>query len=416
MIRKRTAAALAIGVILVALGAACAPTQVAINARLPANFPEAAELRRISVAPFEGNGGADFTGAMRAEIVAATFDGQRHFTLVDGLSSPSASAARQANAQGILTGSVFIDRSRNNFREGRRECSARNNDHECVRWHEYEVNCTAETVSALVSPNLLRASDGASVYASQKRGERTSRWCTDRQRNTTDEAMIAAILANIATEVRRDIAPYNSVLNATVSETSDGLPRALAAQFDLAVDAAKASNVTAACETWRSVDAAQPNHTWTVYNLGICAEAQGDYVNAQALYQRASQLGGASNRQVVASIQRVGRLMGAEQQLAAEETARRLESEAQARRAEEAAQRLRATQNARRSDLVSRHGVAVADAILAGQVSAGMTPQQVLEARGQPSRREDLTPTEQIWHYGSERVMFSNGRVTFVRR
>ncbi len=414
MTQKRIA--FASGVVLVLIAAACAPTQVAINARLPANFPEAAELRRISVAPFEGNGGADFTGAMRAEIVAATFDGQRHFTLVESPSSPSAAAARQANAQGILTGSVFIDRSRNNYREGRRECAARNADNQCVRWREYEVNCTAETVSALVSPNLLRASDGASVYASQKRGERTSRWCTDRQRNTTDEAMIAAILANIATEVRRDIAPYNSVLNATVSETSDGLPRALATQFDLAVDAAKASNVATACETWRSVDAAQPNHTWTVYNLGICAEAQGDYINAQALYQRASQLGGASNRQVVASIQRVGRLLGAEQQLAAEDSARRLEREAETRRVEQDAQRSRAAQNARRNDLVSRYGATTADAILAGQVTAGMTPQQVIESRGQPNRREDLTPTEQIWHYGSERVMFSDGRVTFVRR
>jgi len=414
--QKRTAAALAIGLVSALIAVACTPTQVAINARLPANFPEAAELRRIAVAPFEGNGGADFTGAMRAEIVAATFDGQRHFTLIEGPASTSAAAARQANAQGLLTGSVFIDRSRNNFREGRRECSARNNDNQCVRWHEYEVNCTAETVSALVSPNLLRASDGASVYASQKRGERTSRWCTDRQRNTTDEAMIAAILANIATEVRRDIAPYNSVLNATVIETSDGLSRPLAAQFDLAVDAAKASNVAAACESWRAIDAAQPNHTWTIYNLGICAEAQGDYVNAQAHYQRASQLGGASNRQVVASMQRVGRLLNAEQQLAAEEAARQLERETTTRRAEEAAERSRAAQNARRSDLVSRHGAATADAILAGQVNAGMTPQQVIEARGQPSRREDLTPTEQIWHYGSERVMFSNGRVTFVRR
>jgi len=401
---------------MLALNAACAPTQVAINARFPANFPEAAELRRISVAPFEGNGGMEFTGAMRAEIASATFDGQRHFTLIEGVQSSTASAARQANAQGVLTGSVLLDRSQNNFREGRRECSARNSDNQCVRWREYEVNCTAVTVSALVSPSLLRASDGASVYASQERGERTSRWCTDRQRNTTDEAMLAAILANIAIEVRRDIAPYNSVLNATVSESADGLPRDLAAQFDLAVEAAKASNITMACDGWRNVNAARPDHTWTVYNLGICAEAQGDYVNAHALYQRASQLGGAANRDVAASIQRVNRLLGAEQQLAAEEAARVLASEAEARRSEAAAQQSRAARDARRSDLVSRHGAAIADAILAGEVNPGMTQQQVVEARGQPSRREELTPTEQIWHYGSERVMFSNGRVTFVRR
>jgi hypothetical protein len=108
--------------------------------------------------------------------------------------------------------------------------------------------------------------------------------------------------------------------------------------------------------------------------------------------------------------------MGAEQQLVAEETARRQASEAATRRAENAARQSQATRDARRADLIARHGGTVAAAILAGQVTAGMTAQQVLEARGQPSRREELTPTEQIWHYGAERVMFSNGQVTFVRR
>jgi len=411
---NRFTAAFALGLLTAAFGAGCAPTQVAINARFPAHFPEAAELRRISVATFDGNGGLEFTGAMRAEIVSATFDGQRHFTLIE--SAANAGAARAANAQGVLTGTVVIDRSRNNYNEGRRECSARNNDNQCVRWREYEVSCSAVTMSALVTPNLLRASDGASIYASQKRGERTSRWCSDRQRNVTDEAMVAAILANLAVEVRRDIAPYNSVLNANISESADGLPRELAARFDAAVDAAKASNIAAACDGWRAVDAARPEHVWTVYNLGICSEAQGDYVNAHALYQRASQLGGASNRDVASSIQRVNRLMSAEQQLTAEEASRRLASEAEARRVETAARQSRAAQDARRAELVSRHGAAMADAIQAGQVNPGMTPQQVIESRGQPNRREELTPTEQIWHYDSERVMFSSGRVTFVRR
>ena len=113
---------------------------------------------------------------------------------------------------------------------------------------------------------------------------------------------------------------------------------------------------------------------------------------------------------------RVNRLMGAEQQLVAEEQARRETAEAEARRAAEAARVAETARSARRSELTARYGATIANAIVAGQVIQGMTAQQVIEARGQPARREEITPTDQIWHYGAERVMFSNGRVTFVRR
>jgi len=400
----------------VVLAAACTPTQVAINARFPANYPAAAELRRIAVAEFEGRGGRSFSGAMRAELAGTTFDGQRHFTLIDGLESPTAQAARRLNVQGVLSGTSSIDSHQQGFREGRRECAARNRDNECVNWREYEVSCTSLTLSVAVNPSLLAASNSSIVYSTQKSASRTSRWCSDRPRNTTDDAMIAEMFNAIAADIRRDIAPYNSVLNATIKESNDGLSRELAAQFDQAVEAATASNVSGACDLWRAVDAAQPDHVWTVYNLGICAEATGDYPGALARYQRARELGGATDRAVSASVARVNRLMGAEQQLVAEEQTRREAAEAEARRAAEAARVTETARNARRSELTARYGATIANAIVAGQVIQGMTAQQVIEARGQPARREEITPTDQIWHYGAERVMFSNGRVTFVRR
>jgi hypothetical protein len=396
--------------------ASCTPTQVAINARFPANYPQAAELRRVAVAEFDGRGGREFTGVLRSQLASAVFDGQRHFNLIEGVSSPNAQAARQLDAEAVVYGSVSIDRAQQGYAEGRRECVAVDDDNDCIRWQDYEVACTAVTLSVAANPNLLRAGDSSIIYSTQKRAERTSRWCSDGRRNTSDDAMIADMFDTIAREIRRDIAPYNSVLNATISESSQGLPRNLAAQFDQAVEAAKAANVAGACDSWRAVDGAQPDHVWTVYNLGICAEATGDYAGALARYQRASELGGASNRAVADSIARVNRLMGAEQQLAAEEASRRAAAEAEAERVAAAARQAEAARNARRADLTARYGAAAANAILAGQVQQGMTPQQVIEARGQPGRREEVTPTDHVWHYGSERVFFSDGRVTYVRR
>ncbi len=69
---------------------------------------------------------------------------------------------------------------------------------------------------------------------------------------------------------------------------------------------------------------------------------------------------------------------------------------------------------ARRAEYVRRYGPATTDAILAGRVEVGMTQEQVRASRGSPSRLETLTSTNAVWHYGAERVVFSDGRVTFV--
>jgi hypothetical protein len=125
---------------------------------------------------------------------------------------------------------------------------------------------------------------------------------------------------------------------------------------------------------------------------------------------------GANDRRVrtqVASCQQY-----AEQQrvLAAQQEQQRLEAEQAALQlAAEEAQRAEQARAARRADLVSRYGETTANAILSGQVLVGMSRDQVIAARGQPGRREQLTPTDEMWHYGAQRVAFANGRVSFVR-
>ncbi len=430
-----------VAVAMIAVAAACAPTQVAINARFPANYPQAAQLTKIAVAPFEGRSAQNFTGALRSEIAGAVFDGKPHFTVLSGLRGATPQAGQAIGAQAILSGSVTVGSGQDNFLEGRRVCSAENEKRKCVRWREYQVSCSRRTLTVTVNPLLTNVADASQVYSAQKTANRTSRWCSDRARTTTDDAMVTEMFSGIAVEIRRDIAPYNAVLNATVKETKDGLARDQAAQFDQAVAAAKAGNFSSACENWRAINSARADHMATVYNLGICKEATGDFAGALADYERARTIGAAADRTVTDSVARVKRLLGAEGQLAAEEEARAAAAaeaaarqaeqarlaEAKAKRAAEAAaakteqaaedaRRAEAARAAKRAELVARHGAAFAAAIEAGAVSAGMSPQQVIEARGQPDAKEIITPTEEIWRYGGERVMFANGRVTFVRR
>jgi len=74
----------------------------------------------------------------------------------------------------------------------------------------------------------------------------------------------------------------------------------------------------------------------------------------------------------------------------------------------------KAEQEARLQQLTAKYGADIAKAIILGDLRSGMTKDQVREARGNPDRKEVIPPSDELWSYGSERVVFANGRVTHI--
>lgn len=111
-------------------------------------------------------------------------------------------------------------------------------------------------------------------------------------------------------------------------------------------------------------------------------------------------------REAAAEAQRV-----ATEQAALAQQQREAEAQAEAERVALEAQ----AAEARRADLTRRYGAAHANAILAGQVAVGMGPDEVTAAVGEPTQREQLTPTDAIWYYNGRRISFSNGHVAAIR-
>lgn len=443
---RKLAVALSVSIVL----GGCA-TQVAISGRFPARHSAAAELRKIAILGFEGRGGREFSSALETELFSAQFDGQRYFTLVNSgggggdvdQATEAARYGRSIGAQGVFYGRTMIDFQEQPFQSSRRECVQRD-DKKCVRYVDVKIWCRRREVRVTANPTFVRVADSAVVYSAQKSAAQQTSWCQGEGQRVSDEEMVAKARVVILGDIRRDVAPYNAVLQATVKESPEGLSKDLAVQFAAAVKVARAGNIGEACRIWTEIDKASPNHVWTVYDLGVCLEAQGDFAAAGDQYRRAQSLGAAADRQVIASIARVNSLMTAEQQLAAEQRRRdeataaeqrRVQDAAKARAAADAAARrdaataqaadakrkqaataaAQAARAARRADLVAKYGTPIADAILAGQIKVGMTREQVIASRGPPSSKEALGGGEEMWRYGATKVVFSNGRVTFVR-
>lgn len=321
MIHRRILAVLhicAIAVVLCACG-----TTVQVQARFPANNAAAAQLRHVAVADFAGPEGDYFAGAFESMLASAEFDGQRYFTLVDGGSRGHGSEARYAaeygrhvGADGVYFGTLATaDFDNYPYQEEESRCVEKDNDGKCIRKEKHHIPCMRRTFNMVVLPSLVKVRSGEVVYSSRKSAGSETSWCRGDPQPISDNDMADGAMNRILADIRPDIAPYNTVLNATVIEKTDGLSETDAKAFTAAVKAAGKGDLTSACNGWRDLERTNPAHPWTVYNLGVCSEANGDFPGALSRYERARTLSPKADSDVTESIGRVNRLIAAQQEL-----------------------------------------------------------------------------------------------------
>lgn len=293
--------------------AGCATT-VDISARFPARYAETTDIRRIAVAGFDGYGGPEFQSALQAELFSAAFDGRPYFTVVatGGPRDPSAIGpyGRSVGAQGVIYGSVGTDFNTQSYQGSESRCVRKDGD-KCKEYKSFPVPCWRRTVDLMVTPSLINVANGRVVYSSQKRARREISWCAPQGPSTGDLALVTDAQREILGDIRRDIAPYNTTLDATLKTKGQGLSPEIKPAFTAAVKAASAGNMGEACRLWGTVNTAAPGNLDTLYDLGVCAESNGDYVRALALYRQAQSLASASDRDIAASIARADDLQRA---------------------------------------------------------------------------------------------------------
>ncbi|WP_421932065.1 tetratricopeptide repeat protein [Phenylobacterium sp.] len=297
---------------------ACATT-VDISARFPARYAETANIRQIAVAGFDGYGGREFQSALQAELFSATFDGRPYFTVVatGGPSNPSAAAGygRSVGAQGVILGTVGTDFNTSTYQGSESRCVRWEGD-KCKEYKSFPIPCWRRNVDLMVTPSLVSVATGRVVYSAQKRASRNTSWCGNEAPSTGDLALVTDAQREILGDIRRDIAPYNTTLSATLKTKGVGLSEGLKPQFTAAVKATSSGDMAGACQGWTSINSAQPGNLDTVYDLGVCAESAGDYGKALALYRQAQRLSPASDNAINESINRAQNLADAKAALA----------------------------------------------------------------------------------------------------
>jgi hypothetical protein len=270
-------------------------------------YRDAALLDSLGIDRFNGRDGRQLEMAIERALSQPDVDGQPHFDLI-------AAFGGGHGPEGVLSGAVTSGVQESAYKEKRKRCVEREGGKDsgkCLREAEVEVNCTRRVVNVSADLRLVRTADGRVVYTAGKPKRDEISWCRGDEPSRTVEESVRGMIEGIAGEVRRDIAPVVETYSIRFRESTKGLAKELNRPFKDIVRQTQ-RDLRGACTAWETMDAQAPNHPSITFDLGLCAEAAGDYRRALDLYRRAAPLISGGGNEAVTGAERVGRLIAAE--------------------------------------------------------------------------------------------------------
>lgn len=294
----------------VAAGIAAGPAYgeaVQMTGKFAAPYREAAMLDSLGIDRFNGRDGRQLEMAIERALSQPDVEGRPHFDLI-------AAFGGGQGPEGVLSGAVTSGVEESRYKQKQKRCVEREGGREngkCLREAEVEVDCTRRVVNVSADLRLVRTADGRVIYTADKPRRDEISWCRGDEPSRTVEESVRGMIQNVAGEVRRDIAPVVETYSIRFRESTRGLSKELNRPFKDIVKQTQ-RDLRGACAAWQAMDAQAPGHPSITFDLGLCAEAAGDYRAALELYRRAAPLIGGGSNEAVTGAERVGRLIAAQ--------------------------------------------------------------------------------------------------------
>lgn len=270
-------------------------------------YRDAAMLDSLGIDRFNGRDGRQLEMAIERALSQPDAEGRPHFDLI-------AAFGGGRGPDGVLSGAVTSGVQESRYKQKQKRCVEREGGRDsgkCLREAEVEVDCTRRVVNVGADLRLVRTADGRVIYTVDKPKRDEISWCRGDEPSRTVEESVRGMIQTIAGEVRRDIAPVVETYSIRFRESTKGLSKELTRPFKDIVRQTQ-RDLRGACAAWEAMDRQAPNHPSITFDLGLCAEAAGEYREAQDLYRRAASLIGGSGNEAVTGYERVDRLIAAQ--------------------------------------------------------------------------------------------------------
>ncbi|OYW23295.1 MULTISPECIES: tetratricopeptide repeat protein [unclassified Sphingomonas] len=275
---------------------------VTLTGDFPAAYREASFLTRMAIDRFDGGDGPALSIAL--ERALSGNGGAAHFAVV---SMARRSGMGPVDADGVLSGVVSTEVNENRDVQKREEC-AEKVDNKCTKKQQVEIICRKRTIDVIADLRIVRARDRSVAYSSRKSRHDEVTWCPNASAPGAVEGTIRGMIDSVAAETAREIAPYTERYVLRFYENRTGMPKGISNEFKAAIRLTQ-QNLPEACRAFAAIDTALPGQVSVTYDLGICAEARGDYAEGMALYQRAAAIRPRDRADFDAGIDRIQRLI-----------------------------------------------------------------------------------------------------------
>lgn len=279
---------------------------VSLTGRFPAEYPEVSFLRRLAVDRIAGRDGAQLQLALERALASVSVDGVPFFSISAG-----------GNVDGIVSGVASTSIDNSEVDRERDRCAEKASDGKCTRHETIVIKCRQRVIDMTIDLRIVRTRDDKIVY-SQGRPQRTETvFCPgDTGSQPSTEQVVRDAISAAAAATAREIAPYTAGYSLRFYESRDRMPKEIGQRFKIAMKQTK-GDLPGACSEFAAIDRDFPDHFAVVYDLGICAEARGEFEAASALYQRAAAIRPRDRADFDQGIDRTARLIRAKQDAAA---------------------------------------------------------------------------------------------------
>jgi len=322
---------------------ACAPPRVRTTTLVPSSYHDAARLKQLAVLNMEGRGGNAFAAEIEAALAAIEAEGRPYFTLFERSrldrilgeqdleagqldeADAAAKIGRLAGVMGMVGGKTSRTLSDTPYREKHTICleheappaNAKKSEGKCIRSEQRSVPCTKRELILTFTPKIVDVASARIVYTRTLRASKTDTVCSDSGRPLSSEAVLyGQARESVLATFTKDIAPHYETFVFNLMDAKDGISRAEALnQFKAGLDFARKNRLDRACELWQAAAPLAPDAPAIQYNLGVCAEIDGELAKAKALYQQADRLLNEPNEDISLALRRIDTALANQRQL-----------------------------------------------------------------------------------------------------
>ena len=322
---------------------ACAAPKVRSTVLVPSSYHDAAKLRHLAVLTIDGRGGKAFAAELDAALANVVAEGYPYFTLLERsrldrllaeqdldarqLVDPDIAAeiGRLAGVLGLvggketrkLTDTPYLDKRTLCLEREAPPSNAKNSEGKCLRSKQYSVPCIKRELNLTFTPRVIDVATAKTVYSRELKSTKTDTVCVDSGRQLASEDVLhGQARERVIAAFVSDIAPHYETFRFNLMDSDDNISQAEALKwFESGLEFASKNRLDRACELWREADSLAPDAPALKYNLGVCAEINGELSSAQNLYRQADRLLDSPNNDISLALKRISTALANQRQL-----------------------------------------------------------------------------------------------------